>query len=216
MSIASVTIGELQKMYLWCEISNQPLDFLQPPFSTSTNHYLFFNSYVSGDLLLGGFGESCDRNRNDCEVHLICDSSYGKDASAQYGTCLYPRFVKTGGICDLHYLGEACERGSYCWSDKHVVYSTKESRVVNDGSSGVIRVGNSQNPRLLLGTKIGECLRQVGAGNLCNSPFACIDGFTCIGAGGIEIGLDPNSSGSVSGPSGTVSWNVEVNDGICM
>lgn len=183
-------------------------------------------SYVSGDVLLGGFGESCDRNRNDCEPHLVCDNMYGKDASAQSGTCLYPRFVKFGGVCDLSYLEESCEKGSYCWSDVHKVYrndgSSSRSGGAGDqafnlqGASGSIRIGGGINPRFALGTKIGECKRQVGAGNLCGSPFACIDNFTCLGAGGIEIGTDPRSSGSVDGPSGSVRWGVEVDDGICM
>jgi hypothetical protein len=207
MLIVLATIGECER-YVF--VFNHVFHSL---FSLSCHHNY---SYVSGDLLLGGFGESCDRNRNDCEPHLVCDNKYGKDASAQSGTCLYPRFVKFGGVCDLSYLEESCEKGSYCYSDVHKVFRSDGSGdKIHKGSSGSIRLRDA-NPRFALGTKIGECKRQVGAGNLCGSPFACIDNFTCIGAGGVEIGTDPHNSGSVDGPSGSVRWGVQVDDGICM
>lgn len=173
------------------------------------------SSFVSGDILLGGFGESCDRNLNDCEAHLICDNKAGKDASARTGTCLYPRFVKVGGVCDMSYLEEACAKGAYCHSDKHKVYRVDNSQTIK-GDSGSITTGETRDLRFALGTKIGECRPQVGAGILCSSPFACIDNFTCIGAGGVEIGSDPHRTGSVNSASGTVRWAVEVDDGICM
>lgn len=165
-------------------------------------------------MLLGDFGDSCDRNRNDCESPLVCDNVTGK-ASSRTGTCLYPRFANNGGICDLEYLDEACVRGSYCYSDRHKVYRRDVNNAVQSGSSGTIRLGGS-DPRFSLGTKIGMCRRQVGLGSLCDSPFACINNYSCIGAGGIEIGQDPHGQGSVQGPSGSLRWNVEVNDGICM
>ena len=70
-----------------------------------------------------------------------------------------------------------------------------------------------KNPRFKLGTKIGECIKQVGIRSLCESPYACIDEYTCIGAGGIEIGGHPRGSGEIEGPSATLRWNVQVEKG---
>jgi hypothetical protein len=175
------------------------------------------NCYISGDILLGSFGESCDRNLNDCEPHLICDNKAGKDASARSGTCLIPRFVKIGGMCDMAHYEDACVKGSYCFHEVHKVYGDKGSGGMDIvGTSGSIHTRDAVDPRFKLGTKIGECVRQVGVGNLCDSKFACLEKFTCIGAGGIEIGTDPRESGAVNGASGTVRWAVDVKEGICM
>jgi hypothetical protein len=183
------------------------------------------NCFVSGDILLGGYGESCDRRLDDCEAHLTCDNTIGKDASARMGTCMIPRFAKTGGDCDLYYMEEACEKGSYCSSDDHIVTrggSDANGRGRGDGmfvnqheSHSLIETG-IDNPRYKLGTKFGVCKRQVGTGALCDSPFACINDMICTGPGGVEIGAAPHSTGSVNGASGSVSWNVDIKEGICV
>ena len=183
------------------------------------------SSFVSGDILLGGWGESCDRTLDDCEPHLTCDNTIGKDASARMGTCMIPRFVKTGGACDLYYMEEACENGSYCSSEDYIVTRGGDDENVRGGGKGkfanqheshsLIETG-TYNPRFKLGTNIGVCKRQVGVGALCDSPFACIKDFVCTGPGGIEIGAAPHSTGSVNGASGAVSWNVDIKEGICM
>ena len=179
-------------------------------------HSLYFSySYVSGNILLGGYGESCDRVLDDCEAHLTCDIKTGKNSSARFGTCTIPQFVKTGRACDLDYLEDACEKGSYCSSDEHIVTRRSNRKVVNKhGSHSKIEVG-SDNQKFRLGTKIGICKRKVGVGALCNSPFACVKDFVCTGPGGLEIGADLHSEGSVNGASGTVSWVFDLREGIC-
>ncbi|KAL3804874.1 hypothetical protein HJC23_006646 [Cyclotella cryptica] len=179
--------------------------------------------YVSGDILLGRYGDSCDRNRDECEAHLICEASSAQGRSSQYGTCIYPRFAKIidGGVCDLSYGEEACESGYYCYSDKG--QGTQRgvrgggSDIILQGSSGTIAVDDSSNARLatrLAG--VGMCRPRVGVGSSCASLFACIDGYRCIGAGGMEVGGGPAGGGVVSGPSGVVTWGAEVDSGICM
>ena len=197
-------------------------------FNVESKSIISFNhsySFVSGDILLGGYGESCDRRLDDCEPHLTCDNTYGKDGSARTGTCMIPRFVKTGGACDLYYMEEACENGSYCSSDDHIVTRGGLDGNLRGGGSGkfnhqhgshsLITTG-TDNPRFKLGTKMGICVRQVGVGALCNSPFACIKDFVCTGPGGVEIGAAPHSTGAVDGASGSVRWNVEIKQGICV
>ena len=115
----------------------------------------------------------------------------------------------------MSYLEESCEKGSYCHSDEHKVFKVDNIKKIQ-GVSGSIHTGEERDVRFKLGAKIGECKPQVGAGSLCASPFACIDKFTCIGAGGVEIGTDPHRTGSVNHASGTVRWAVEVDDGICI
>jgi hypothetical protein len=153
---------------------------------------------------------------NDCEPHLFCDNKAGRDASARSGTCLFPKFVKLGGMCDIALHDEACAKGLYCFHELHKVYGDTNRGLDIVGTSGSIRTKDDNDKRFRLGTKIGECVRQVGVGNLCDSKLACLDGLSCIGAGGLEIGTDPHGTGSVNGASGTVRWAVDVKEGICM
>ena len=140
---------------------------------------------------------------------------------------MIPRFVKTGGACDLYYMEEACEKGSYCSSDDHVVIRGSGDGDVRGGGGddkfnlqhenhSLIKTGAANSPRFKLGTKMGICVKQVGVGALCNSPFACIKDFVCTGPGGVEIGADPHTTGAVDGASGSVRWNVDIKEGICM
>lgn len=73
MWIVSMAIGEYS---VQCERSEYRLVGIV----TSRTHgiYVIFTtrsfSYVSGDILLGQYGDTCDINLDECEADLVCDS----------------------------------------------------------------------------------------------------------------------------------------------
>eukprot|EP00956_Cyclotella_meneghiniana_P009636 scaffold13288_cov47-Cyclotella_meneghiniana.AAC.7 len=106
---------------------------------------------------------------------------------------------------------------SVTWAiTKNPVQKASIALATYTGHSGKIGTSGSNNSRFKLGTKIGECVKQVGIGSLCDSPYGCIDTYTCIGAGGIEIGGHPHATGAIEGPAATLRWNVQVEKGQCI
>ncbi|EED88023.1 predicted protein [Thalassiosira pseudonana CCMP1335] len=186
------------------------------------------NCYVSGDILLGQYGDTCDINLDECEADLVCDSSASSTKirrSIQYGICTYPRFVvRSGGVCDTSYGLDACGNGYYCLSEDYVngngnLRSGGSSSSLNIvGSSGSISVGNvaSSNARTRSTvSSVGYCTKRVGNGGDCFSGDACIDGYSCIGNGGAVVGASAGSAGRIVGPSGVVEWGNVASYGWC-
>jgi hypothetical protein len=132
----------------------------------------------------------------------------------------------------LAYGLDACASGEYCYSTTTVSsgrgYIRKRDRdlAIISGPSGVIATSNygvtgddasrarSAAPRM---SGVGECRPLVGPGGICNSPYACMIGYLCLGAGGLEVGAAAGVSGVIAGPSGVIEYGNAgvVSTGIC-